>query len=255
MAPSEKLERRGGRRGRAGMRGRGYGRAWGRMECPRLTRDEEEEEEEVQSDGEAGAQASGGDQPEGCDLATLHQLLVKTLQTQEREALKQEQRWNGVQIQLNRLRDDVDADRRRPPLPPPGPQPGGLHFPLGGAPAAPVEAAALDPAADAPAAMAPAAVGPAPAPVAPMTWSRAAIPRFEEGDDIEQYLTTFERLAMAYRWQRQEWAVLLVPYLSGRARSAYVAMDMNQAMDYDRVKEAILNKYEINEEVYRRRFR
>ena len=31
-------------------------------------------------------------------------------------------------------------------------------------------------------------------------------------------------------------------------------MYINHAMDYDRVKEAILNKYEINEEVYRRRF-
>lgn len=49
--------------------------------------------------------------------------------------------------------------------------------------------------------------------------------------------------------------MFLVPYLTGKARSAYVAMDMDRAMDYDRVKEAILNKYEINEEVYRRRFR
>ena len=48
--------------------------------------------------------------------------------------------------------------------------------------------------------------------------------------------------------------MLLVPYLSGRAHSAYVTMDMNHAQDYDRVKEAILNKYEINEEVYQRRF-
>lgn len=75
-----------------------------------------------------------------------------------------------------------------------------------------------------------------------MPWSRTTIPWLEEGDDIEQYLTTFEQLAHAYRWPKQEWAVFLVPYLSGRA------------LDYDRVKEAILNKYEINEEVYRRWF-
>ncbi len=182
-------------------------------------------------------------------------LLVKTLQTQEKEALKQEQRWRGVQIQLNQLRDDVDAERRRPPVP--VLQPGDPHLPLGGAPAFPAVAAApAPPLPPAPApAVAPAApAGPAPA-AAPVAWSRAAIPRFEEGDDIEQYLTTFERLATAYRWPREDWAVYLVPYLSGKARSAYVAMDMNQAMDYDRVKEAILIKYEINEEEYRRRFR
>ena len=255
MAPPEKLD------GRGGKRGRGFGRGWGRMDNLRLTREGTEQEGEVLSDSEAGAQASGGDQPEGCDLATLHQLLVKTLQTQEREALKQEQRWNGVQIQLNQLRDDVEADRGRQPPPPPGLQLGGFHFPLGGAPAAPAPAApvpaapagAAPPVAPDPAVAAPAAMAPAPA--APVTWSRAAIPRFEEGDDIEQYLTTFERLAMAYRWPRHEWAVLLVPYLSGRARSAYVAMDPTEAMDYDRVKEAILKKFEINEEVYRRRFR
>lgn len=59
---------------------------------------------------------------------------------------------------------------------------------------------------------------------------------------------------MAYHWPRPEWAVLLVPYRSGQALSAYVAMDVNEAMDYDRVKEAVLSKYEINEEVYQRRF-
>ncbi len=220
-----------------------------------LTQEEAEEEVEVRSDDEARTQAAGGAQPEGCDLATLHQLLVKTLQTQEKEALKQEQRWRGVQIQLNQLRDDVDAERRRPPVP--VLQPGDPHLPLGGAPAFPAVAAApAPPLPPAPApAVAPAApAGPAPA-AAPVAWSRAAIPRFEEGDDIEQYLTTFERLATAYRWPREDWAVYLVPYLSGKARSAYVAMDMNQAMDYDRVKEAILIKYEINEEEYRRRFR
>ncbi|KAL2096710.1 hypothetical protein ACEWY4_008858 [Coilia grayii] len=68
-------------------------------------------------------------------------------------------------------------------------------------------------------------------------------------------LTTFERLAVAYRWPRTEWAVYLVPYLSGQARAAYVAMDIYESGDYDRVKAAILAKYEINEETYRQHFR
>ncbi|KAL2082913.1 hypothetical protein ACEWY4_020686 [Coilia grayii] len=89
----------------------------------------------------------------------------------------------------------------------------------------------------------------------PVAWTRAAVPKLEEGDDIEQYLTTFERLAGAYRWPRADWPVYLVPYLVGRARAAYVAMDIEEAMDYDKVKEAILMKYEINEEIYRERFR
>ena len=131
-------------------------------------------------------------------------------------------------MQLNQLREDVEADRRPASAPDPAAAPALAHAP---------------------------APAPAPAPAAPVTWPRAAIPRLEEDDDIEQYLITFERLAMAYRWPREDWAVFLVPYLTGKARSAYVAMNMDHATDYDRVKEAILHKYAINEEVYRRRFR
>lgn len=74
-------------------------------------------------------------------------------------------------------------------------------------------------------------------------------------DDIEHFLTTFERIAHVCRWSREEWAVRLVPLLTGKARSAYVLMDINDSEDYDKVKEAILAKYEITAETYRRRFR
>lgn len=56
-----------------------------------------------------------------------------------------------------------------------------------------------------------------PAALTPVAWTRAAVPKLEEADDIEQYLTTFERLATAYRWPRMDWATYLVPYLTGRA--------------------------------------
>ncbi|KAK7880059.1 hypothetical protein WMY93_033267 [Mugilogobius chulae] len=74
-------------------------------------------------------------------------------------------------------------------------------------------------------------------------------------DDIEHFLTTFERMAQVCRWPDEEWAVRLVPLLTGKARSAYVVMDMKDAEDYDKVKDAILAKYEITSETYRRRFR
>ncbi|KAL2082707.1 hypothetical protein ACEWY4_022525 [Coilia grayii] len=102
---------------------------------------------------------------------------------------------------------------------------------------------------------APLSLVPDPAAPAPATWTRAAVPRLEEGDDVEQYLTTFERLATAYRWPPAEWAIFLVPYLTGRARAAYVAMDPYDAVDYYKVKDAILAKYEISAESYRARFR
>lgn len=74
-------------------------------------------------------------------------------------------------------------------------------------------------------------------------------------EDIEHYLTTFERIAQACRWPRQDWALHLLPLLTGKARADYVAMDSDDALNYDDVKRAILDKFEINNEMYRQRFR
>ncbi|XP_048014263.1 uncharacterized protein LOC125247108 [Megalobrama amblycephala] len=76
-----------------------------------------------------------------------------------------------------------------------------------------------------------------------------------ESEDIEHYLTTFERIAEVCRWPREDWAIRLIPLLTGKARSAYVAMDVVDAVDYAQVKEAILKKYSINHETYGQRFR
>lgn len=43
--------------------------------------------------------------------------------------------------------------------------------------------------------------------------------------------------------------------LTLKARGVYVAMGVNESMDYAKVKEAILAKYEINEAMYHQRFR
>ncbi|KAK2858553.1 hypothetical protein Q5P01_003173, partial [Channa striata] len=67
--------------------------------------------------------------------------------------------------------------------------------------------------------------------------------KLEDSDDMEHYLTTFERLAEVYNWPRQEWAVRLIPLLTGKARSAFIAMN------------PVLRKFEINTETYRQKFR
>lgn len=43
--------------------------------------------------------------------------------------------------------------------------------------------------------------------------------------------------------------------LTGKARSAYIQMDLADAENYGKVKVAILAKYEITSETYRKRFR
>uniref|UniRef100_A0A9J7WW15 SCAN box domain-containing protein n=1 Tax=Cyprinus carpio carpio TaxID=630221 RepID=A0A9J7WW15_CYPCA len=76
-----------------------------------------------------------------------------------------------------------------------------------------------------------------------------------EDDDVECFLMNFEQIAAACRWPRSDWAVRLVPLLTGKARSAYVNMDINESLVYDEVKAAVLKKYDINPESYRLRFR
>ncbi|XP_051271638.1 uncharacterized protein LOC127372197 isoform X2 [Dicentrarchus labrax] len=83
-------------------------------------------------------------------------------------------------------------------------------------------------------------------------------PRLEkltDNDDIEHFLITFERIAVACRWQKADWVFQLIPLLTGKARGAYVHMDIDDSLDYEQVKSAILAKYDINPETYRQRFR
>ncbi|OCT98740.1 hypothetical protein XELAEV_18010972mg [Xenopus laevis] len=74
-------------------------------------------------------------------------------------------------------------------------------------------------------------------------------------DDIEAYLTTFERVALACMWPKEQWVIRLAPYLTGQVQMAYSNMEIHEAAQYDRVKEAILRRYNISEETYRQRFR
>ena len=55
--------------------------------------------------------------------------------------------------------------------------------------------------------------------------------------------------------RRDRWAYLLAPQLTGRAQKAFAAMGEVEASDYDVLKTAILKRYNINEETYRRQLR
>ena len=86
-------------------------------------------------------------------------------------------------------------------------------------------------------------------------WRGPKMQRFLEEEDIEHFLTMFERMATVSLCPVGEWAIYLVPLLTGKARAAYIAMDMDDTLCYDKVKAAILAKYEIHTETYRLRFR
>ena len=79
--------------------------------------------------------------------------------------------------------------------------------------------------------------------------------KLSDQDDIEAYLTTFERMMKAYKVEKAKWVYLLAPQLTGKAQQAYAAMAGEDAGDYDSLKGAILKRYNVNDESYRMRFR
>ena len=79
--------------------------------------------------------------------------------------------------------------------------------------------------------------------------------KLSEEDDVEAFLTTFERLMEAYTVDQSQWAFKLAPQLTGKAQQAYAALPVDEAKDYSLVKAAILHRYDINAETYRQRFR
>ena len=78
---------------------------------------------------------------------------------------------------------------------------------------------------------------------------------FSEKEDIEAYLVTFERIMTAHMVNKDRWLHSLAPQLSGRAQLAFAALPTEQSADYSAIKAAILARYDIHEEAYRRRFR
>ena len=76
-----------------------------------------------------------------------------------------------------------------------------------------------------------------------------------EADDIESYLTTFERMMRMGDIAEETWTLQLAPQLTRKVQQAYAAMSMEDAAVYRNVKEAILRRYDISPETYRQQFR
>ena len=79
--------------------------------------------------------------------------------------------------------------------------------------------------------------------------------KLTDEDDIESYLTMFERIMAVNEVSRERWCFQLAPNLTEKAQQAYAALPPEEAKVYATVKEAILRQYNIKEETYRQRFR
>ena len=82
------------------------------------------------------------------------------------------------------------------------------------------------------------------------------LPNFIDGkDDLDAYLLRFERFAQMRNWHRDDWAVNLSALLTGEALAVYTRMTAEEAMNYAKVKEALLKRYRLTEDGFRTKFR
>ena len=74
-------------------------------------------------------------------------------------------------------------------------------------------------------------------------------------DDLDAYLQRFERSAETAKCKKDGWASKLSALLSGRALEVYSRLSEEAAKDYDKVKIALMKRYDLTEDGYRRKFR
>ncbi|XP_077330912.1 uncharacterized protein LOC143973903 [Lithobates pipiens] len=83
----------------------------------------------------------------------------------------------------------------------------------------------------------------------------AKFPVMEKDSDIDVYLLSFEKTCHQYHLPPAQWARYLTPGLRGKALDAYVELSEEQGGDYEALKAAIIQKFQLTPEVYRKRFR
>ena len=83
---------------------------------------------------------------------------------------------------------------------------------------------------------------------------RLTLQKFVEGvDDMGAYLDTFEVIARAGEWPREQWSVYLRSSLSGQGLSAVASLPAADQADYSMVKQTLLSTYHISTDHTERR--
>lgn len=73
-------------------------------------------------------------------------------------------------------------------------------------------------------------------------------------DDIEAFLHAFETTTLAARWDKAQWVTILGPYLSGPAQVVLKTMPASESGNYESLKAAHLDHYEVTPETQRQWF-
>jgi len=74
-------------------------------------------------------------------------------------------------------------------------------------------------------------------------------------DFMDSFWGRFERFATCQLWNRADWALYLSALLKGRALDVYSMLPADQANNYDQLKAALLKRYQLSADGFKRRFR
>lgn len=80
------------------------------------------------------------------------------------------------------------------------------------------------------------------------------VPIFRE-TEVDSYFAAFECIACALCWPRDVWPLLLQCRIQGKAQDAVAALPVEESLNYELVKTAILCAYDLVQEAYRQKFR
>ena len=82
------------------------------------------------------------------------------------------------------------------------------------------------------------------------------LPYFDESKDkMDSYLSRFEKYATANEWKKSVWTAYLSALLKGRALDVYDRLSVDDAADYEKLKEALLKNFDMTERGFRKKFR
>ena len=80
------------------------------------------------------------------------------------------------------------------------------------------------------------------------------VPSFEE-DDVDSFFLHFEKVANSLKWPKEHWPALVQSVLTGKGRSTYLSLSLEQSYDYDAIKKFVSQAYHLTAENYRVKFR
>jgi transposase InsO family protein len=82
------------------------------------------------------------------------------------------------------------------------------------------------------------------------------LPIFDDDkDDLDAYLSRFERTCVMYGVDQANWSVQLARFLKGKALEVYQRIPEDSLRDYQYLKRALLKRFQLSEMGYRKRFK